>query len=148
MKRLLLLVGVSFAMVISAEAKGEDSVMVDEKNQKIKVEYGSHGWQFSAKNGNFLMHIQSRLQVRYSKPFDTDPVTLEDFVTGDHNTFKINRARLKIGGNAYKPWLKYYWEYDLASSNLLDFRVMLAKLLYLNVKVGQWKAQYNRERII
>jgi hypothetical protein len=55
---------------------------------------------------------------------------------------------MKIGGNAFKPWFKYYLEYELFSANLLDFRLMLEKLPYLKLKVGQWKVQYNRERII
>jgi phosphate-selective porin len=148
MRILLILVFLIFGSIVTVIAKDQDSTKTVEKGNKIKVEYGSRGWQFSTEDGNFLMQIQSRLQVRYSKPYDTDPITFEDFATGSHNSFKINRARLKVGGNAYRSWLKYYWEYDLASSNLLDFRLMLSKLPYFKVKVGQWKAQYSRERII
>ncbi len=148
MKIRIFLFWLFLASFLTAETNSEDSTKTSEKNTKINVKYGSHGWQFSTDDGNFLLQMQSRLQVRYSKPYDTDPVTFEDFKTGSHNSFKINRARLKIGGNGFRPWLKYYWEYDLASSYLLDFRLMLTKLPYLNVKVGQWKAQYSRERII
>jgi len=42
----------------------------------------------------------------------------------------------------------YYLEYELFSSNLLDFRLMFEKVPWLKVKIGQWKVQYNRERII
>jgi phosphate-selective porin len=62
--------------------------------------------------------------------------------------FKINRARLKVGGYAFQPWLKYYWEYELAQSNLLDFRIMIEKWRWLNFKVGQWKVEFTRERFI
>ncbi len=137
-----------FVYNLTAGEGKSDSTSVKQSGHRFKIEYGSNGWQFSTEDGNFLLHIRSRLQVRYSKPYDTDPVTFEDFRTGSRNSFKVNRARLKIGGNAYRPWLKFYWEYDLASSNLLDFRLMLTKLPYLKVKVGQWKAQYSRERII
>ena len=44
--------------------------------------------------------------------------------------------------------MKYYWEYELASGNLLDFRMMIEKSPSFKVKVGQWKAHFNRERVI
>jgi len=148
MKILLLLLLSLFINSVMAEVNIADSINTKSKAENIKVEYGSHDWQFSTDDGDFKIQFQSRLQVRYSRPYDNDPVTFDDIKTGNHNTFKINRARVKVGGNAYKSWLKFYWEYDLASSNLLDFRLMLAKLPYFKVKVGQWKAQYSRERII
>ena len=56
--------------------------------------------------------------------------------------------RIKIGGNAFKPWLKYYMEYELGGNALLDMRFMVEKSRAWRIKVGQWKAQYSRERII
>jgi hypothetical protein len=94
------------------------------------------------------MQMQARLQFRYAAPFDTDPLTFDDFGETKQQVFKINRARLKIGGHAFEPWLKYYWEYELASSSLLDFRLTVAKHSRANIKAGQWKAHYNRERVI
>ena len=61
---------------------------------------------------------------------------------------KINRARLKVGGHAFQPWLKYYWEYELSQSNLLDFRIEIEKWRWLSFKAGQWKVEYTRERRI
>jgi len=55
---------------------------------------------------------------------------------------------LKVGGHAYRPWLKYYWEYELSQSNLLDFRLMIEKWDWINFKVGQWKVEFTRERFI
>ena len=37
---------------------------------------------------------------------------------------------------------------ELASGNMLDFRVMVTKYPSLNLKAGQWKAHFNRERVI
>jgi len=118
------------------------------KEETIKIEYGNKGIEFSADDGNYKLQIQSRLQFRYAYPFDTDPVTFSDFQKEKTQTFKINRARLKVGGNVYKSWIKFYWEYELASGNLLDFRLMIEKFEFLKLKVGQWKIHYNRERII
>ncbi|MBT8378963.1 MAG: OprO/OprP family phosphate-selective porin [Ignavibacteria bacterium] len=116
--------------------------------ESIKISYGSKGVEFSADDGNYKLQIQSRLQFRYSYPFDTDPVTFSDFQEEQTQTYKINRARLKVGGNVFKPWLKFYWEYDFPGSNLLDFRLMLERFEFIKLKVGQWKIHYNRERII
>jgi phosphate-selective porin len=116
--------------------------------ESIKINYGNKGIEFSAVDGNYKLQIQSRLQFRYSYPFDTDPITFSDFQDEKTQTFKINRARLKVGGNVFQPWVKFYWEYDFPGSNLLDFRLMLEKFEYLKLKVGQWKIHYNRERIM
>ncbi len=114
----------------------------------INAKYGSKGFELQTKDENFLLQIQSRFQFRVATPYDQDPVTYEDINLKNEQAFKINRARLKIGGHAYKPWLKYYWEYELSQSNLLDFRLMIEKWKWLSFKVGQWKVEYTRERFI
>ncbi len=112
------------------------------------VHYGAKGFEFQTRDNNFLLQIQSRLQFRYATPDDQDPVTFDEYDDEGANVFKINRARLKVGGHAYKPWLKYYWEYELGQSNLLDFRIMIEKWKWLNFKVGQWKVEFTQERRI
>jgi phosphate-selective porin len=118
------------------------------KKSEPRITYGNKGWQFQSADGRYLLHVESRLQFRYAYPFDTDPVNHKDFEERDQQIIRINRARIKIGGNVFETWLKYYWEYELAQSNLLDFRVMVEKYPWLKVKVGQWKIHYNRERVI
>lgn len=112
------------------------------------VRYGSKGFEFQTKDDKFLLQVQSRLQFRFATPADADPVTFDDYTKGKHAVFKINRARLKVGGHAFKPWLNYYWEYELSQSNLLDFRIMVEKWKWLSLKVGQWKVEFTRERFI
>lgn len=115
---------------------------------KINVKYTDKGFAFSTSDNKYLLHIESRLQFRFATPNDQNPVTFDDFHEGKQTTFKINRARLKIGGHAYKPWLKYYFEYELSQGNLLDFRIMIERWDFFKIKVGQWKTYYNRERVI
>ncbi|SFN66054.1 Phosphate-selective porin O and P [Bizionia echini] len=117
-------------------------------SKKINIDYTNKGFQFSTPDKNYSFHIESRLQFRFATPNDQSPVTFNDFYLESKTSFKINRARLKIGGNAYKPWLKYYFEYDIAQGNLLDFRIMIEKWDFFKVKVGQWKTYYSRERVI
>ncbi len=111
------------------------------------ITYGSKGFQFTSADSNYLLQLQWRGQFRVAYPTDSDPITLDDF--DENKTYlKINRARMKVGGHAYRPWFAYYLEYELFAGNLLDFRIMFEQFPFLQVKVGQWKAQYNRERII
>jgi hypothetical protein len=112
------------------------------------VGWGSKGFELRSRDGNFLIQIQPRVQFRYAYPRDQSSATLEDFQGDPQHVFKVNRARLKIGGHAYRPWLGYFFEYELAASNLLDFRVMVERFPGLKLKAGQWKAHYNRERVI
>lgn len=133
---LLLLVG-----IVSGYSQQDSS-------KKVNIRYGSRGFEFNTSDNKFLLQIQSRLQFRLAVPEDQDPVTFDD-LSGERKTvFKLNRARIKVGGHAFKPWLKYYWEYELAQSNLLDFRVMIEKWPWLSFKAGQWKVEYSRERFI
>ena len=92
--------------------------------------------------------LHQRFQFRFATPSDQDPVSFDDYSNEKQREFKINRARLKVGGHAFQPWLKYYWEYELSQSNLLDFRIMVEKWKWLSLKVGQWKVEFSRERFI
>ncbi len=121
---------------------------VQEKEPSIRVGHGDKGFEVGTSDGNYLMQLQFRFQFRYVYPRDSDPVTFDDFSDPDQHVFKVNRARFKVGGNVFQPSLKYYMEYELAAAALLDFRFMLEALPALRFKAGQWKAHYNRERVI
>lgn len=129
----------------NAHAQKEDSTK--STNNKPLISHGAKGFEFTSADGEYLMQIQFRGQFRIAYPRDSDPINLTDF-QNEQLYLKVNRARMKFGGHVFTPWLKYYLEYDLFGSNLLDFRLMVEKLPYLKLKVGQWKAQFNRERII
>jgi phosphate-selective porin OprO and OprP len=110
--------------------------------------YGPKGFSFTTPDKQFSLQLQSRFQFRYAYPNDENPITFDDFRTETEHLFKINRARFKVGGHGYKPWLKYYWEYELSAGVLLDYRIMVEKWDEFNIKVGQWKIDYTRERTI
>ncbi|MFD2550842.1 porin [Bizionia sediminis] len=115
---------------------------------KIKVDYTKKGFTFSTADDNYAMHIQSQIQFRFFTPTDQSPTAFDDFSKPDETGFKIHRARLKIGGHAYKPWFKYAIQYDYARGTLLDFRVTLDRWDFFKVELGQWKTAYSRERTI
>ena len=110
------------------------------------IEHGSKGFEFATEDGRYLLQIDSRMQFRLSHPSDDNPVTFEP--EPDQTSFDLRRARLKVGGHAGYEWLKYYWEFDFPSSNILDFRVTMQWKEWFGVRVGQWKARYTRERVI
>lgn len=119
----------------------------ESKESAIKLGYGKKGTEISTSDGRFLIQIQWRLQFRYSFPFEDDPQTIEEFDQQEESSFRVRRGRMKVGGHAYRPWLKYYLEYDFPSTNLLDWRFTLEKYDALQLRVGQWKANFNRERV-
>ena len=111
-----------------------------------QVSHGSKGVEIATGDGRFLIQIQPRLQFRFSGATLGDTVMSGRYTEGA--TFDVNRARLKIGGHAFGPELTYYLEYELQGNALLDFRAQYPLASWLNVKAGQWKFQYSRERII
>jgi phosphate-selective porin len=121
---------------------------LNDTGKTVSIKYGDEGLEFATKDNKFLLQIQSRVQFRFATPEDQDPVTFDDFTGEKKPSFKINRARLKIGGYAFKPWLKYSWEYELSQSNLLDFTVAIEKWEWLKFQIGQFKVEYSRERSI
>lgn len=131
------------ALVLGAQQK--DSTLINLKNIKIHKE--KPGIKFESLDKNYSLKMSLRAQFRISFPYDEEPTKTHHFETGKTN-FNVRRARLKMIGNAYKPWLKYKMEYDLEGSNLLDLYFKVEKLPYLSLKVGRWKADYSRERII
>jgi phosphate-selective porin OprO/OprP len=67
----------------------------------MNVRYGSKGIELETRGKKFLFQLASRLQFRFSTPNDTDPLTYDDYSQDPKTTFKINRARLKVGGSCF-----------------------------------------------
>ncbi|PZX51927.1 porin [Algoriphagus chordae] len=144
----LLLCLICTMVVYSTSAQEVDSTKTDTKKKETFLNHTSNGFILKTEDGKYEMQIAARLQLRFAVPDDQDPITFADFLNQDQRVFKINRARLKIGGHAYQPWLKYYFEYELSRSILLDYRVMIEKWPWMKFKAGQWKIEYTRERFI
>ena len=126
----------------------ETDSLADDKSSQGLVRYGSKGFEFNTHDNRFLLQIESRLQFRFATPDDQDPVTFDEFDDEKNTQFKINRARIKLGGHAFQPWIKYDLEFELAQTNLLNFRMKLEKWEWLCLQLGQWKIEYARERVI
>jgi len=132
-----------------AEKAAEEEHKQRDQEFPISLRY-KDGFDLQTRDGKFEMQIQGRLQLRYSYDQEGDgfkPQAPTAFDDKDVSSFRVRRARIKIGGHGYWPWLKYYTEYDWVSSTMLDYRLDIAKFKWATLRVGQWKIDYNRERV-
>ena len=125
----------------------------------VKSSHGSKGFRLETADGNWQTNLQWRAQLRYTNPTTGDPRQLSNFTDDNQSTFEARRLRMKIGGHGYRPWLKYYFELDLqptrdtddssasASTRVIDWRIDVDKWDWGGFRVGQWKIDYNRERV-
>ena len=136
-------------------AKADSEKFEEEQRKKREQEFPllmgyKDGFDLKTRDGKFEMLIQNRLQFRFSYPQEGDSLAPADATAADDkdvSSFRIRRARIKVGGHGFVPWLKYYVEYDWASNTLLDYRLDIAKFKWATLRVGQWKIDYNRERV-
>jgi phosphate-selective porin len=110
------------------------------------VTYGPGGLVIESGDGNYRAQVRFRLQFRGVIGTDEDPVLPLDFEEDERLSFLVKRARFKLGGHAIRPWVDYYLEYDFVGTRLLDFRVTFERYPWLKLRLGQWKAEYSRER--
>ena len=141
------------SMIAKAVAKKID------EDFPVKASYGSKGFRLETKDGNWQTNLQWRAQFRLTWPTNGDPRQVNNFAATERVSFENRRLRMKIGGHGYRPWLKYYFEVDLqptrdtddsssnASARVIDWRIDVAKYKKFGLRVGQWKIDYNRERV-
>jgi phosphate-selective porin OprO/OprP len=137
------------------KAKADEEKAEEEQRKSRDQEFPvslryKNGFDLQSRDGKFEMLIQNRLQFRYSFPQEGDSLAPADAGAADDkdvSSFRVRRARIKVGGHGFVPWLKYYLEYDWVSNTLLDYRVDIAKFKWGTLRVGQWKIDYNRERV-
>ncbi|HRP70290.1 MAG TPA: porin, partial [Turneriella sp.] len=108
------------------------------------VSYTDDGITFSA--GDYSLSMLHRLQFRYAGPFDADPRSVAD-LKQNTQSFMVRRARLKLAGHAYKPWIKFYIQYDWSQPVLRDFHITLDRFAWLTLRIGRGKVIYNDERV-
>jgi hypothetical protein len=97
----------------------------DEGQRGTTVTYGDDGLVVKSGNGDFKAQIRWRLQFRLSYPFDADPEDPEDFSETARLNLSIRRARFKLGGHAFRPWVEYYVEQQPAGPTLSRSRARL-----------------------
>ncbi|MCA9482147.1 MAG: porin [Nitrospina sp.] len=128
----------------------------------VRLSYGSKGFRLETGNGLFQTNLAWRAQMRFTGLEEGDPRRMGDFGPDDDvHTFETRRVRMKIGGHGYKPWIKYYFEVDLqpmadccggdqsrdSRTRVIDWRIDVQPWEWFGIRVGQWKINYNRERV-
>ncbi|RMH08449.1 MAG: porin, partial [Nitrospirae bacterium] len=129
------------------------------KDFPVKVGWGKKGFTLETLDGKWKTALQWRFQGRWTYPERSDPRNAAAFSDNPESTFELRRVRMKIGGHGFRPWIKYYFEVDLqpgrdfdddsekASTRLIDWRIMIERFKWLQLRIGQWKVNYNRERV-
>ena len=108
---------------------------------------GDKGLEFGDQDGNWFANVDLRAQLRYTGT-DIDQRSLAGGSEQHEDEAELNRLRLKVGGNVLRPWITYYFEQELTDpQRLLDLRLTFEIEDWLQVRVGQWKIPFNRERV-
>ena len=96
--------------------------------------YASKGLQFRSEGGRLYQYFTVRNQFR---------VTGED----GEGTAGIFRSRLKFGGHLWSPRISNFVEIDLKTPRAYHFFVQVRARNWLQMRAGQWKVEFNRERV-
>jgi len=118
------------------------------KEKRTLFKYGRSGLQIGEKDkGRFSAKVNIRSQIRFSSPFQSAPRDEGDFSAIEEGDLRFRRARFKMEGHAFAPWVKYKYEHDLVDTRVLDARMTIGKWEWLQFRFGQWKVDYSRERM-
>ena len=128
-----------------AEAPAGQNTEKKKEEPGVKVYYRD-GLHISSEDGNYTALINWRAQMRYTDVVSPELVG-EDEGIGEASGFLVRRARFKMKGNVYKPWIKYYLEYGIKASTLLTWQFDFQKNEKAGARIGQYKVIYNRERV-
>lgn len=111
-----------------------------------RFSYGKQGLQFDDGTGDNFLWFGVRLQTRWANE-NVKQDALPGSPVNSTSELGLNRGRLKLGGHVVSPRFTIYSEYDIVDSRLLDLRATYRFADWLSVRVGQWKSEFNRERI-
>lgn len=114
----------------------------------VRITYGPEtGLELRDRDDRFSLRLGGRVQFRYATPFEDDPLDPEELGRERETLTRIRRARVRASGHLFTPRLTYSYQYDLVNTWLLDARLDYEVRPWLQLRVGQWKADYNRERV-
>ena len=138
---------------LSASAESLQTDTVEPDADAVSGGDGSHETFYYGKKGLTYdpegltnLWIGVRLQTRFDDYPGQNP-SAADLRPERDSELDLNRGRLKGGGPLGAEWLDVYFEYDQPSDYLLDLRATLKLTDQLFLRVGQWKSDFNRERI-
>mgnify|MGYP001113163312 CR=1 FL=1 len=120
----------------------------DDKAATGKGSKDGLGITLESSDQRFAINAWLRSQIRYSDPFTSDPRSLEQFDRPSDSELEIRRVRLKLRGHIFNPKIGYYFEHELSGDRpLLDLRLDVSLRDDIQMRIGQYKVLYNRERV-
>ncbi|MEP4079802.1 porin [Haloferula sp.] len=128
-------------------SEGESIVEeVDAEESDRRFRYGKKGFEYESEDGSTFLWLGFRLQGRY----DSLPGQIKstgDLIMPDNGEWRLNRGRIKGGGHLLSESFQIYSEYDFTTDTWLDYRATWKFGDWSGLRVGQWKSDFNRERI-
>jgi hypothetical protein len=130
-------------VLLCGDAHADESTSAERPD---RFSYGEQGLQFDDGTGNNFLWFGVRVQTRWA-----NTRVAQDELPGDpiseSSEVGLNRGRLKLGGHLFRPSFEVYSEYDFVDNRLLDLRATYKFADGLSIRIGQWKSEFNRERI-
>ncbi len=108
--------------------------------------YGPKGLQYQSPTSETDLWLGFRMQTRYDS-LPGNFATLDQLENPPDDEVDFNRGRFKGGGSLGIKPLVIYSEYDWVDNRLLDLRLTYTLNKWLDMRMGQWKSEYNRERV-
>ncbi|MGI9244809.1 MAG: porin [Verrucomicrobiales bacterium] len=108
--------------------------------------YGDKGLQFTSSDQQTDLWLGLRFQSRT----DTLPGQIRsasDLQPPPNGATEVKRARIKGGGTLLTENFEIYSEYNIPTNSLLDYRGTWHLTDHISIRAGQWKSDFNRERI-
>jgi phosphate-selective porin OprO/OprP len=129
--------------------RASDMGGLDSENSKNELRDKKQlGIVYISPDKRFFINPWLRGQFRFSDPFDGDPLNNEDFENVPGDGLEVRRARLKVEGYMFNPNIGFYYEHELSGDHpLLDLRLDLDLRNDIQMRIGQHKVLYNRERV-
>jgi len=132
----------------SETAETEEDAFDEEGEAPGAKAHGGPGIGFASGDGRFALAAWLRAQLRLSDPFDADPLSAAAFAAPPGSDFELRRSRVKVKGHLFDPRVGFYYEHELGGDHpLLDLRLHVVLREDLQVRLGQYKVLYNRERV-
>jgi phosphate-selective porin OprO/OprP len=108
---------------------------------------------------NAYLEMSTRLQARYTHEKPDEAVQLAGTAApgDDRGSFRVRRAKFKLEGSAFRPWLTYEFQLNIPAVSganpgailedaVLDWDVTKGRNL-LRVRMGQGKAPFGRQEL-
>jgi phosphate-selective porin OprO/OprP len=136
----------AIALVVNSTLISISSAQASSAAAGSGFSYGDRGLQYASADGNNLLWFGVRLQSRYSTE-EIEQELLSGQDAEETSSTDLNRGRFKLGGHLFSPRFAVYSEYDFPTDRLIDLRATYEFSEGFNVRVGQWKGEFNRERV-